>query len=66
MNLIKKDLVGKDSKNKMTFSKGETDNTLHKSFIQKFLSSLKAKMYGRTKDNFSEQLLQVIIKLQYL
>ena len=48
--LIKKDLVGKDSKNKMTFSKGETDNTLtQKSFIQKFLSSLKAKMYGRTK-----------------
>ena len=34
----------------MTFSKGETDNTLtQKSFIQKFLSSLKAKMYGRTK-----------------
>ncbi len=46
--LIEKNLVGKDSKNKMTFSSEETSNTLsQKSFIQKFLSSLRAKMYGK-------------------
>ena len=40
----------KDSKNKLTFSKNETDNTLtKKSFIQKFLSSLRHKMYGNKK-----------------
>ena len=45
-----KRLIGKDSKNKLTFSKNETDNTLtKKSFIQKFLSSLRNKMYGNKK-----------------
>ena len=45
-----KRLIGKDSKNKLTFSKNETDNTLtKKSFIQKFLSSLRNKMYSNKK-----------------
>lgn len=46
--LIEKNLVGKDSKNKIVFSDDETSNTLtQKSFIQKFLSSLRTKMYGK-------------------
>ena len=46
--LIEKKLVGKDSKNKIVFSNDKTSNTLsQKSFIQKFLSSLRAKMYGK-------------------
>ena len=46
--LVEKNLFGKDSKNKMAFSNDETSNTLsQKSFIQKFLSSLRAKMYGK-------------------
>ena len=46
--LIEKELVGKDSKNKIVFSKNETSNNLsQKSFVEKFLSSLKAKMYGK-------------------
>ncbi len=45
--LIKKELVGKDSKNKVSFSKDNTENTLsQKSFVEKFLSSLRSKMYG--------------------
>lgn len=45
-----KRLIGKDSKNKLTFSKSETENTLtKKSFVQKFLSSLRNKMYGNKK-----------------
>ena len=45
--LIEKELVGKDSKNKILFSENVTENTLtQKSFVQKFLSSLRAKMYG--------------------
>jgi len=43
-----KKLIGKDSKNKLTFSESTTDNTLtQKSFVQKFLSSLRNKMYGK-------------------
>ena len=42
-----KRLIGKDSKNKLTFSKNKTENNLtKKSFVQKFLSSLRNKMYG--------------------
>ena len=43
-----KKLIGKDSKNKLTFSESTTDNTLtQKSSVQKFLSSLRNKMYGK-------------------
>ena len=46
--LKSKQLVGKDSKNKIAFSKDFTENKLsQKSFVQKFLSSLKNKMYGK-------------------
>ena len=42
-----KKLIGKDSKNKLIFSENKTENTLtQKSFVQKFLSSLRNKMYG--------------------
>ena len=45
--LESKQLVGKDAKNKLVFSDGKTDNNLtQKSFVEKFLSSVKAKMYG--------------------
>ena len=45
--LIEKELVGKNSKNKIVFSKDRTSNNLsQKSFVEKFLSSLKTKMYG--------------------
>tara|TARA_B100001769_G_C22032671_1_gene554879 strand:- start:513 stop:977 length:465 start_codon:yes stop_codon:yes gene_type:complete len=43
-----KKLIGKDSKNKLTFSENTTENTLtQKSFVQKFLSSLRNKMYNK-------------------
>ena len=46
--LENKQLVGKDSKNKVAFSENVTENKLsQKSFVQKFLSSLKNKMYGK-------------------
>ena len=45
-----KKLIGKDAKNKLSFSKDETENILtQKSFVQKFLSSLRNKMYGKKK-----------------
>ena len=44
----KKQLIGKDAKNKLTFSNDITENKLsQKSFVQKFLSSLRGKMYGK-------------------
>lgn len=43
-----KELIGKDSKNKIVFSKSKTVNELSKkSFVQKFLTSLRSKMYGK-------------------
>ena len=43
-----KQLIGKDAKNKLTFSNDITENKLsQKSFVQKFLSSLRGKMYGK-------------------
>tara|TARA_B100000963_G_scaffold347456_1_gene353808 strand:- start:6112 stop:6576 length:465 start_codon:yes stop_codon:yes gene_type:complete len=45
--LEKKTLLDKNDKNKLTFSKKITKNELsQKSFIEKFFSSLKSKMYG--------------------
>ena len=45
--LESKELIGKDGKNKVTFSKSMTENELtKKSFVEKFLSSLRSKMYG--------------------
>ena len=45
--LKKKQLIGKDAKNKLLFSQDKTENNLsQKSFVQKFLSSLRNKMYG--------------------
>jgi len=44
----KKELIGKDAKNKIAFSEDITENKLtQKSFVQKFLSSLRNKMYGK-------------------
>ena len=46
--LENKQLIGKDAKKKIIFSQDETENNLtQKSFVQKFLSSLKNKMYGK-------------------
>jgi|TARA_B100000767_G_C19540917_1_gene440755 outer membrane protein assembly factor BamE (lipoprotein component of BamABCDE complex) len=46
--LENKKLFDKDAQNKIAFSKGKTENNLtQKSFVQKFLSSLRAKMYGK-------------------
>lgn len=46
--LENKQLIGKDAKKKIVFSQDETENNLtQKSFVQKFLSSLKNKMYGK-------------------
>ena len=48
--LINKELIGKDSKNNIAFSDDNTENNLsQKSFVQKFLSSLRSKMYGKSK-----------------
>ena len=46
--LEKKEFLDKNDINKLTFSENTTDNDLRqKSFVQRFLSSLKNKMYGR-------------------
>ena len=45
--LKSKDLYDKDKINKMKFNENKTQNKLtKKSFVEKFLSSVKAKMYG--------------------
>jgi len=45
--LRNKKLLNKDDKNKIQFSKKETKNKLtKKSFVEKFLSSIKTNMYG--------------------
>ena len=46
--LKNKALIGKDSKNKIMFSKEETiNNVSQKSFVEKFIQSLKTKMYKK-------------------
>lgn len=46
--LTDKKLLKKDDKKKVNFSKAETENDLtQKSFVQKFLQSIKTKMYGK-------------------
>ena len=48
--LKSKNIYDKNSTNKIAFSKKETKNELsRKSFVESFLSSLKAKMYGNKK-----------------
>ena len=45
--LKEKNFLDKNDLNKMTFSKQITENNIKKkSFVQKFLSSIKSKMYG--------------------
>ena len=46
--LTEKNFLNKDDIKKLTFLKKDTENNLSKkSFVQEFLSSLKAKMYGK-------------------
>ena len=46
--LIDKKLLKKTDKKKVNFSKAHTENELtQKSFVQKFLQSIKTKMYGK-------------------
>ena len=48
--LVKKQLLEKEDKNKLLFSKKETENDItQKSIVEKFLSSVKNKMYGNKK-----------------
>lgn len=48
--LTKKDFYDKNDIEKVSFSKSETDNELTKtSFVEKFLSSIRQKMYGNKK-----------------
>ena len=48
--LTKKDFYDKNDLEKVSFSKSETDNELTKtSFVERFLSSNKKKMYGNRK-----------------
>jgi outer membrane protein assembly factor BamE (lipoprotein component of BamABCDE complex) len=45
--LKNKNFLNKDYKNKLSFSKNKTENELSKrSFVENFLNSVKAKMYG--------------------
>jgi len=45
--LINKELLKKDDKNKLAFTNKSTENKItQKSFVEKFLSSVKQKMYG--------------------
>ena len=46
--LIAKKILNKDNMNKIAFSKKDTENDISQpSFVGKFLSSVKEKMYGR-------------------
>ena len=46
--LTQKKLFKKTDKKEINFSKAETENDLtQKSFVQKFLQSIKTKMYGK-------------------
>ena len=46
--LIEKNLLGKNDKNKVSFSVDETENEItQKSFVEKFLTSLRNKMYNK-------------------
>ena len=46
--LIEKNLLGKNDKNKVSFSVNETENEItQKSFVEKFLTSLRNKMYNK-------------------
>ncbi len=46
-----KKLINKDNLNEIKFSKDDTENNLsQKSFIQKFLNSVKTRMYSNTKN----------------
>ncbi|MDC0530048.1 outer membrane protein assembly factor BamE [Pelagibacteraceae bacterium] len=46
--LTSKKFLDKDDKQKIVFSKAETENDLtQKSFVEKFLSSIRSKMYGK-------------------
>ena len=48
--LTSKKIYNKENMNKVSYSKKETDNKVsQKSFVQKFLSSVKQKMYGKRK-----------------
>jgi outer membrane protein assembly factor BamE (lipoprotein component of BamABCDE complex) len=48
--LTSKKFYNKENMNKVSYSKKETDNKVtQKSFVQKFLSSVKQKMYGKKK-----------------
>ena len=48
--LVDKNLLNKNDINKMKFTKKFTENNLSKrSFVQSFLASVKAKMYGQKK-----------------
>ena len=48
--LQNKILLNKDNKNKVSFSNKQTQNSLtQKSYIEKFLSSIREKIYGRNK-----------------
>ena len=48
--LTSKNIYNKENMNKVSYSKKETDNKVtQKSFVQKFLSSVKQKMYGKKK-----------------
>ena len=48
--LVDKNLLNKNDINKMKFTKKFTENNLSKrSFVQSFLASIKAKMYGQKK-----------------
>ena len=46
-NMIK-EMKAKNDKNKLAFAEMKTENNLtQKSFIEKFLSSMRSKMYGK-------------------
>ena len=51
--LSEKEFLNKEDKNKLVFSEKTTNNQLsQKSFVEKFLSSVKTKMYSNRKKEF--------------
>ena len=61
----KKELLNKTDMKNLKFTKKVTPNIKNqKSFVNRFLGSIRQKMYGKNK--FSVQLPRVTIELQYL
>ena len=63
--LKEKKFLDKNDKNKLVFAEMKTENNLtQKSFIEKFLSSMRSKMYGKKQFSVQSQLITAMQQYQ--